>query len=52
MAQSLKYLTLGFGSGHDVTVCVFKPHVGLCAESRACLGFSLSAVCGLFQMNE
>ena len=22
-----------FGSGHDLTVCEFKPHVGLCADS-------------------
>ena len=33
MAQSVKHLTLGFGSAHDFTVCGFKPHVGLCADS-------------------
>ena len=30
-----------FGSGHDLTVREFKPHVGLCAdssESGACFG--------------
>ena len=44
MAQSVKPLTLGFGSGHDLMVCDFKPPFGLCADSadRACLGFSLS----------
>ena len=29
MAQSVKHLTLDFGSGHDLTVREFKPHVGL-----------------------
>ena len=33
MAQSVKHLTLGFGSGHDLTVCGIKPHVGLPADS-------------------
>ena len=27
MAQSVKCPTLGFGSGHDLTVCEFEPHV-------------------------
>ena len=27
--QSVKHLTLGFRSGHDLTVCEFKPSVGL-----------------------
>ena len=31
MAQSVKCPTLGFGSGHDLTVCGFEPRVGLCA---------------------
>ena len=31
-AQSLKHLTLGFSSGHDLMVRMFKPHIGLCAE--------------------
>ena len=30
---SVKCLTLDFGSGHDLTVCEFKPHVGLFAVS-------------------
>ena len=32
-AQSVKRLTLNFGSGHDLTVCGFEPRVGLCADS-------------------
>ena len=34
-----------FGSGHDLTVCEFEPHVGLCAHSsepeKACFRISL-----------
>ena len=33
MAPSVKQGTLGFGSGHDLTVHGFKPHVGLCINS-------------------
>ena len=33
MAQSVEQLTLGFGSGHDLTVCECEPLVGLCADS-------------------
>ena len=33
MAQSVQQLTLGFGSGHDLMVCEFEPHIGLCADS-------------------
>ena len=32
MAQSVKQPTLDFGSGLDLTVREFKPHVGLCAN--------------------
>ena len=38
VVQSVKFPTLDFGSGHDLTVPEFKPHTGLCI----CLGFSLS----------
>ena len=34
-----------FSSGHDLTACEFKPHVGLCADSPepgACFGFCVS----------
>ena len=32
MAQSVKHLTLDFGSGRDLTAHEFEPHVGLCAD--------------------
>ena len=32
MAQSVKCPTLDFSSGHDLTVCEFEPHMGLCAD--------------------
>ena len=28
MAQSVKHPTLDFGSGHDLTVHEFEPHIG------------------------
>ena len=34
-----------FGSGHDLAVCEFEPHVGLCADSSepgACFTFCVS----------
>ena len=40
-AQSVKQPTLGFGSGHDLTVCEFEPCVKLCSDSMDSLGFSL-----------
>ena len=33
MPQLVKCLTLDFGSGHDVKVCGFEPHVSFCADS-------------------
>ena len=33
VAQPVKRLTLGFGSGHDLTVHEFKPRIGLHADS-------------------
>ena len=33
VAQSVKRLTLDFNSGHDLTVCRFKPHIRLCTDS-------------------
>ena len=33
LAQSVKRLTLGFGSGHDLMVGEFEPHVRLLADS-------------------
>ena len=47
MAQLVKCWTLGFSSGHDLTVCETEPQVGLCDDSvePACdsLSPSLSA---------
>ena len=42
VGYAVKRLTLDFGSGHELTVHEIEPHVGLCAECGACLGFSLS----------
>ena len=47
VAQVVKYLTIGFGSGHDLTVCDFKPHIWLHAgsvEPLQILSLSLSAL--------
>ena len=47
MAQSVKALTLDFGSDHALTICEIEPDVGLCADSmepaRDSLSPSLSA---------
>ena len=32
MVQLVKHPTLDFSSGHDLSVCEIKPHVGLCAD--------------------
>ena len=34
MTQSVKFLTLGFGSSRDLMVREFEPRVGLCAASE------------------
>ena len=55
MARSVKSPTLDFGSGHDLTVREFEPHVGLGADSTEpasdslCLPLSLplSRLCSL-----
>ena len=33
VAQSVKPPILDFCSGHDLTVCGFKPRIGLCTDS-------------------
>ena len=33
VTQLVKRLTLDFGSGHDLTVFEFEPHVRLCTDS-------------------
>ena len=40
--QLVKCLTLGFGSGPDLTVCGFKPGIELCADSEDTAWDSLS----------
>ena len=42
VAQSVKHLTLGFSSGHDLAVCEFEPHIGLSAGSTEPAWDSLS----------
>ena len=37
-----KHLTLDFGSGHDLTVCEFKPRIGLHTVSAESAWDSLS----------
>ena len=43
VAQSVKCLTLGFGSGHDLMGQEIKPHIKLPAQQGVCLIFSPSA---------
>ena len=58
--QSVKCLTLDFGSGHGLAVCGFEPCMGLCADKcGGCLGFSLSlsltllhSCCPFLKINE
>ena len=38
VAQLVEHLTLDFGSGHDLTVCEFKPHVGSALTAQSLLG--------------
>ena len=45
MAQSVKHLTLDFGSGVDFTVHGFEPHIGLCIDSAEPAWDSLSSLC-------
>ena len=42
MAQSVKCLTLDFGSGHDLTVGEFEPCIELSADSMELAWDSLS----------
>ena len=47
MAQLVKRLTLDFSSDHDLEVCDFEPHVGLCAGSVELAWDSLSLLLSL-----
>ena len=38
MAQSVKRLALGFGSGHDLMICEFEPHLGSALTLWSLLG--------------
>ena len=42
MAQSLRHLTLGFTTDHDLRVHGFEPHIGLPADSMEPAWDSLS----------
>ena len=42
MAQSIKYPTLDFASGHDLEGCEFKSHIELCADGAEPAWDSLS----------
>ena len=44
MAQSVKHLALGFGLGHDLTVCEFEPCIRLFAGSAEPAWDSLSSL--------
>ena len=41
VAQLVKCLTLGFSSGHDLTVHEFEFHISLCADSAEPAWYSL-----------
>ena len=41
MAQLVERLTLGFGSGYDLTSCEIKPALGSVLTAWSLLGFSL-----------
>ena len=43
VAQSVKCLTLGFGSGCDLRVLRSSPTAGLHAQGGVCLAFSVCA---------
>ena len=45
VAQSVKRTTLDFSSGHDLTVCEFKPHIGFCADGSESAWDFLSSLC-------
>ena len=42
VSQSVKHLTLDFGSGHDLMVREFEPRIGLCTDSMEPAWDSLS----------
>ena len=48
MVQLVEHPTLDFGSGHDLMVPEFEPHVGFCADSAELAWDSLSPSLSLF----
>ena len=48
MAQWVRHPILDLSSGHDLMVCEFEPHVGLCADSEEPTWDSASPLCALF----
>ena len=51
VAQLVKCLTLGYGSGHDLTVLwVQAPRWAPCWQHRACLGFSVPSLSALLPL--
>ena len=55
LAQSVEFPALDFGSGYDLTVHEFVPHIGLCADianstwDSLSLLLSLPLTCSLYQ---
>ena len=47
VAQLVKWLTLDFGSGHDLRIHEFNPHIKLCADSTKPAWYSLSLLLSL-----
>ena len=47
MAQPVKHPNLDFGSGHDLSVCEIKPHIGLRADNIEPIWDSLSPALSL-----
>ena len=57
VAKSIESPTLGFHSGHDLTVCEFEPQLRLCTDSmvsawNSSLPLSLSLPLPPFKMNK
>ena len=47
MAQLVKRQTVDFGSDHDLMVCEFEPHVGVCSDNVEPAWDSLSLLLSL-----
>ena len=49
LPQQVELPSLDFGSGHDLTVCGFEPHIGLCTDSMETAWDSVSLPLSLLQ---